>query len=75
MSESIFALSSSSLKKATSTHPVWYHKQGAFHFAPVTDGSNAGYVFYVDHSKIDDDSDCDKVLKLPCIVVSLVIKF
>ena len=57
LSESIFALSSSSLKKATSTHPVWYHKQGAIHFAPVTDGSNAGYVFYVDHSKIDDDSD------------------
>ena len=57
LSESIFALSSSSLKKATSTHPVWYHKQGAVHFAPVTDGSNAGYVFYVDHSKIDDDSD------------------
>jgi len=57
LSESIFALSSSSLKKATSTHPVWYHKQGAIHFAPVTDGSNAGYIFYVDYSKIDDDSD------------------
>ena len=57
LSESAFTLSSSSLKKATSIHPVWYHKQGSVHFAPVTDGSNAGYVFYVDHSKIDDDSD------------------
>ena len=62
LSESIFALSSSSLKKATSTHPVWYHKQGAIHFAPVTDGSNAGYVFYVDHSKIDDDSDLRNIV-------------
>ena len=62
LSESIFALSSSSLKKATSTHPVWYHKQGAIHFAPVTDGSNAGYVFYVDHSKIDDNSDLRNIV-------------
>ena len=62
LSESIFALSSSSLKKATSTHPAWYHKQGAIHFAPVTDGSNAGYVFYVDHSKIDDDSDLRNIV-------------
>ena len=36
---------------------MWYHKQGAVHFAPVTDGSNAGYVFYVDYSLIDDNSD------------------
>ena len=57
LSESAFALSSASLKKSTSTHPAWYHKQGAVHFAPVTDGSNAGYIFYVDHSQIDDDSD------------------
>ena len=57
LSESTFALISSSLKKATSIHPVWYHKQGAVHFAPVTDGSNAGYIFYVDYSKIDDSSD------------------
>jgi len=62
LSESAFALSSSSLKKATSTHPVWYHKQGAVHFAPVTDGSNAGYVFYVDHSKIDDSSDLRNIV-------------
>ena len=57
LSESIWALDSSSLKYATVKHPVWYHKQGAVHFAPVTDGSNAGYVFYIDYSKIDDDSD------------------
>jgi len=62
LSESVFALSSSSLKKATSIHPVWYHKQGSVHFAPVTDGSNAGYVFYVDHSKIDDSSDLRNVV-------------
>tara|TARA_R100001086_G_scaffold202463_1_gene118613 strand:+ start:532 stop:3144 length:2613 start_codon:yes stop_codon:yes gene_type:complete len=57
MSESIWALDSTSLKYATAKHPVWYHKLGSVHFAPVTDGSNAGYVYYVDSSKIDDDSD------------------
>ena len=57
MSEAVWALDSTSLKYATAKHPTWYHKQGAVHFAPVTDGSNAGYVFYVDYSKIDDDSD------------------
>jgi len=57
MSEAIWALDSTSLKYATAKHPSWYHKQGAVHFAPVTDGSNAGYVFYVDYSLIDDNSD------------------
>jgi hypothetical protein len=50
-------LDSTSLKYATAKHPVWFHKQGAVHFAPATDGSNAGYVFYVDYSLIDDNSD------------------
>ena len=45
LSEAAWALDSSSLRFATARHPVWYHKQGAVHFAPVTDGSNAGYVF------------------------------
>ena len=57
MSDSKWALDSSSLKYATAMHPVWYHKQGSVHFAPVTDGSNAGYIFYIDSSKIDDDCD------------------
>ena len=57
MSEGIWALDSTSLKYATAKHPVWFHKQGAVHFAPATDGSNAGYVFYVDYSLIDDNSD------------------
>ena len=57
MGDAIWALDSSSLRYATAKHPVFYHKQGGVHFAPVTDGSNAGYVFYVDYSLIDDDSD------------------
>ena len=57
LSEAAWALDSSSLRFATARHPVWYHKQGAVHFAPVTDGSNAGYVFYVDFSLIDDNCD------------------
>ena len=56
-SDSIWALDSESLKYATAKYPTWYHKQGAIHFAPVTDGSNAGYLFYVDYSLIDDDCD------------------
>ena len=57
MGDAVWALDSTSLRYATSKHPVFYHKQGGVHFAPVTDGSNAGYVFYVDYSLIDDDSD------------------
>ena len=57
MGDAVWALDSTSLRYATSNHPVFYHKQGGVHFAPVTDGSNAGYVFYVDYSLIDDDSD------------------
>tara|TARA_R110002020_G_scaffold114778_4_gene264077 strand:+ start:7 stop:1380 length:1374 start_codon:yes stop_codon:yes gene_type:complete len=57
MSEAIWALDSSSLKFATAKYPVWYHKQGAVHFAPVTSGSGAGYIFYIDYSLIDDNSD------------------
>ena len=57
MGDAIWALDSSSLRYATAKHPVFYHKQGGVHFAPVTDGSNAGYVFYVDYSLIDDDCD------------------
>jgi len=57
MSDAVWALDSSSLRFATAKRPVFYHKQGAVHFAPVTDGSNAGYVFYVDFSLIDDDCD------------------
>tara|TARA_R110000744_G_scaffold259212_1_gene374375 strand:+ start:256 stop:966 length:711 start_codon:yes stop_codon:yes gene_type:complete len=57
LSQSKSALNSLSLKFATESHPVWYHKQGFVHFAPVTDGSNAGYVFFIDYSKIDDTSD------------------
>ena len=57
MAEAIWVLDSTSLKFATSKYPKFYHKQGAVHFAPVTDGSNAGYIFYIDYSKIDDDSD------------------
>ena len=57
MSDAVWVLDSTSLRYATAKHPVFYHKQGAIHFAPVTDGSNAGYVFYVDYSLIDDDCD------------------
>jgi len=57
MRDAVWALDSTSLRYATPKHPVFYHKQGGVYFAPITDGSNAGYVFYVDYSLIDDDCD------------------
>ena len=57
MSEAIWVLDSTSLRYATAKYPKFYHKQGAVHFAPVTDGSNAGYIFYLDYSKLDDNCD------------------
>ena len=62
MSEAAWVLDSSSLKYATAKHPTWYHKQGSIHFAPVTNGSNAGYVFYVDYSMLNDDSDLRNIV-------------
>jgi hypothetical protein len=57
MRDAVWALDDTSLRYATSKHPVFYHKQGGVYFAPITDGNNAGYVFYVDYSLIDDDCD------------------
>ena len=51
MGDAIWALDSSSLRYATAKHPVFYHKQGGVHFAPVTDGSN----FYVSGQEHDAD--------------------
>ena len=56
-SESIWSTTAGSLKKATSSFPVYWHQNDGVKIAPSTDGSNAGYIFYVSSSKIDDDSD------------------
>jgi hypothetical protein len=56
-SESIWSTTTGSLKKATSSFPVYWHQNDGVKISPATDGSNAGYIFYVSSSKIDDDSD------------------
>ena len=56
-SESVWSTTTGSLKKATSSFPVYWHQNDGVKIAPATDGSNGGYIFYVSSSKIDDDSD------------------
>ena len=56
-SDSIWATDTGSLKKATNSFPVYWHQNDGVKIAPDTDGSGAGYIFYVSSSKIDDDSD------------------
>ena len=56
-SQSKWASDSGSLKKATAFFPVYWVQNGGIKIAPDTDGSNAGYVFYINSAAIDDDSD------------------
>jgi len=57
LSESKWANDSTSLKKATAINPVFWVKNDGVQIAPNTDGSNAGYVFYISYPEVDDDSD------------------
>ena len=52
-----FVLDSSSLYFATNKHPVFWVQDGGIKIAPLTTSSGAGYFYYVDFSKVDDDSD------------------
>ena len=61
-SESVWSTTTGSLKKATSSFPVYWHQNDGVKIAPATDGSNAGYIFYVSSSKIDDDCDLRNVV-------------
>ena len=50
---------SASLHKATNLYPKWYHAQGKVFIKPdpAAGGSNDGYVYYVEHTQLDDDCD------------------
>ena len=50
---------SASLYKATNLYPKWYHAQGKVFIKPdpSSGGSNDGYVYYVEHTQLDDDCD------------------
>ncbi len=62
ISESKWAADSSSLKKATSTHPVWWNDNAVIKILPEPEGSEDGYYYFIDHTKIDDDSDLRNVV-------------
>ena len=50
---------SASLHKATNLHPKWYNAQGKVFIKPdpASGGSDDGYVYYVEHTQLDDDCD------------------
>jgi|TARA_R110000824_G_scaffold12300_3_gene54011 hypothetical protein len=62
IAESKWAADSSSLKKATSTHPVWWNDNSVIKILPEPAGSEDGYYYSIDHTKIDDDSDLRNVV-------------
>lgn len=62
ISESKWAADSSSLKKATSTHPVWWNDNNVIKILPEPDGSEDGYYYFIDHTKVDDNSDLRNVV-------------
>jgi hypothetical protein len=57
ISDSKWAADSTSLKKATTTHPVWWNDNGVVKILPEPAGSEDGYYYFIDYTKIDDDSD------------------
>tara|TARA_R110000824_G_scaffold166526_1_gene343315 strand:+ start:6832 stop:10218 length:3387 start_codon:yes stop_codon:yes gene_type:complete len=57
-SESAWATDNNSLKKASALYPVWWSQSDGVKIAPATASSaGAGYVFFIDYAKIDDDTD------------------
>jgi hypothetical protein len=62
IAESKWAADSGSLKKATSTHPVWWNDNGVIKILPEPAGSEDGYYYFIDHTKIDDDCDLRNVV-------------
>ena len=66
-SDSKWAGDSGSLKKATATHPVWFHSVTAsggdrILILPDPDSGAVGHVFFIDPENIDDDSDLRNII-------------
>ena len=62
ISDSKWAADSTSLKKATTTHPAWWNDNGVIKILPEPAGSEDGYYYFIDYTKIDDDSDLRNVV-------------
>lgn len=66
-SDSKWAGDSGSLKKATATHPVWFHSVTASGgdrvlILPEPDSDAVGHVFFIDPENIDDNSDLRNII-------------
>tara|TARA_R100000234_G_scaffold87675_1_gene56201 strand:- start:14 stop:898 length:885 start_codon:yes stop_codon:yes gene_type:complete len=57
LDELVWAADSNSLKKATTSHPVYAISDGKIQIQPEPAVGEEGYYYYVDYSKIDDSSD------------------
>ena len=62
ISESKWAADSSSLKYATSKHPVWWFDSNVVKILPEPSGSEDGYYYYIDSTEINDNSDLRNVV-------------
>ena len=58
----VWASDSSSLKKATTTHPIYVISDGKIQIQPEPTVGQEGYYYYIDYLKIDDDSDLRNVV-------------
>ena len=58
----VWASDSSSLKKATTTHPIYVISDGKIQIQPEPAVGQEGYYYYIDYLKIDDDSDLRNVV-------------
>lgn len=58
----VWAADSNSLKKATTTHPIYVISDGKIQIQPEPAVGQEGYYYYVDHTKVDDNSDLRNVV-------------
>ena len=58
----VWAADSSSLKKATSTHPIYVISDGKIQIQPEPAVGQEGYYYFIDYLKVDDDSDLRNIV-------------
>ncbi len=58
----VWANDDDSLKKATITHPIYVVSGGKIQIQPEPEALQEGYYYYVDHTKVDDDSDLRNIV-------------
>tara|TARA_Y100001972_G_C7652269_1_gene328049 strand:+ start:340 stop:1056 length:717 start_codon:yes stop_codon:yes gene_type:complete len=58
----VWASDSTSLKKATTTHPIYVISDGKIQIQPEPAVGQEGYYYFIDHTKVDDDSDLRNVV-------------